>query len=737
MRRIRLPLYRRNSDDPPEIKRVKQVVIRAGEAVIENVPAPQVSEKNLLVAVSHSCVSTGTEMAGVRLSALPLYRRALVQPSKVAQALQMVKDKGVRHTLDRVRGKLAAGFPTGYSAAGRVLAMGDQVEGFSIGDRVACSGSGIANHAERIDVPVNLAVRIPDEVSDPDASTVTLGAIALQGVRRADLRLGETVGVLGLGLVGQLTAQLLKASGCRVIGFDLDPRRVQLALEGGIDHGVDPNTDDFVTCCLRHSDGFGLDAVLVTAATPSNEPIHQAMQACRKKARVIIVGDIGLDLQREDLYKKELDLVISTASGPGRYDPVYEISGQDYPLPYVRWTENRNMESYLDLMARNRIRIDQLPSREFPIDQVKQAYRILSSGDEKPLLVTLNYPERDDADSRRVNHSSHRVAKKGQIRVALVGAGGFAQGVHLPNLEKLHKSFVLHSVMNRTGSTAVAVAQRYQARYSTTDYEEILADPEVDLVLIATRHDLHGPMTLAALERGKHVFVEKPLALHEKELGAIEELVQKTEKPPYLMTGFNRRFSPAIRCALKILSGRQGPMMINYRMNVPPIPKEHWTQGPEGGGRNLGEACHLYDLFGALTQSTVDHIRATLIGPPSGQVPRDNNFVSTIRFTDGSVGTLTYTTLGSQQHSKEQMEIFSEGKVLVLDDYRTLQCHGSRHHDWKSNSIEKGQMEELESLASYLLGEGPCPMTVEEQLQASRIALEVERQIRPAPISSD
>lgn len=708
---------------------MKQVLIKAGAAVVEDVPAPQVGRKNILVRVTHSCISVGTEMAGVRMSGLPLYQRALKQPENVKRVLEMMRDQGVKRTIDRVTGKLSAGSVTGYSAAGVVIELGEDVEGFSVGDRVACAGAGIANHAEVIDVPVNLAVKIPEGLETGIASTVTLGAIAMQGVRRAQPTLGETFVVVGLGILGQITAQMLSANGCRVIGIDLDPRRIQLALENGMDIGINPAMENYVERVVKFTDGLGADAVIVTAATESNQVISEAMQACRKKGRVVLVGDVGLDLNRADFYKKELDFLISTSYGPGRYDPFYEEDGRDYPIAYVRWTENRNMQAYVDLLTKGKVRLGNLYHPPYPIDKAGEAYDALKGSGDKPLLVLLEYPEREGLRVTRVPLRKVK-AKPGKIRVALAGASSFAQGMHLPNMVKFRDRFALQAVMSRTGSNARAVATQYEAAYCTTEYDEIIKDDEVDLVMITTRHDLHGSMVLQALRAGKHVFVEKPLALHEQEIEEIERFYSEHPNGPLLMVGFNRRFSPAMQTIRSILANRTTPIIANYRMNAGYIPLDHWVHGPEGGGRNIGEACHIYDLFNSLTGTPqVEAVNANSITPSSKQWARNDNFVATLKYADGSVCTLTYTALGDKSYPKERMEVFADGKVLTMDDYKSVTVHGGKHKGWSSAVMQKGQLEELDALSATLLKGAIWPISLEEQLQTSRLSLQVERQI--------
>jgi predicted dehydrogenase/threonine dehydrogenase-like Zn-dependent dehydrogenase len=701
---------------------VKQVLIRGGGVAVEDVPAPAAGRRNVLVRVEWSCVSVGTESTSVEMSALPLYRRALKQPDHAKRVLEIARNEGVVRTYKRVRGQLAAGLPTGYSAAGVVVAVGEEVDGFAPGDRVACAGAGIANHAELIDVPVNLAVRVPDELGLDDASTVTLGAIALQGVRRAAPQLGETVGVIGLGILGQLTVQLLRAAGCRVLATDLDPSRVAVAVA----HGADDASGDFAERARALTACFGADAVIVTAATASSEPMHDAAQAVRRKGRLVIVGDVGLELRRSDLYEKELDVVMSTSYGPGRYDPTYELEGHDYPLGYVRWTENRNMEEYLRLLAEGTVRLGSLPQERYEIDAAEEAYRTLG-GERKELLVLLSYPEREEA-AERTTRLRTVPARAGLVRVGLIGAGSFAQGSHVPNLLKLRDRFEIRAVASRTGSNARAVADRVEAAYATTDLDEVLADPEIDLVLISTRHDLHARQALAALRAGKHVFVEKPLALDEDELAAIESFYAERDGAPLLMTGFNRRFAPAIVRARELLAERTTPLVADYRMNAGYLPLDHWTHGPEGGGRNIGEACHIYDVFGVLVAGAdVDSVSAQAIRADGTRLAANDNFVATVSYADGSVCTLTYTALGHREHPKERLEVFADNRVLSLEDYKVLSDTGGQ--GWHGRTPQKGHVEELIALSDAIRDGGPWPIPLDEQLRTMRIAFAVESRL--------
>ena len=699
-----------------------------------DVPAPIVEPGTVLVRVAHSAISAGTEMSGIRESGAPLWQRALRQPQKVAKVVETAATKGVSATRRMVESRLGAPQAIGYSAAGTVLEVGQGVDDLSPGDRVACAGAGLANHAEVIRVPRNLVVPIPDGVDSDEASTVTLGAIALQGVRRAQPTLGETFVVIGLGILGQLTVQLLRASGCRVIGTDLDPSRVDLASELGMDLAIEPGETKAAESVSRLTDRVGADGVIVTAATPSSELVSTAFQMTRKKGRVVIVGDVGLDLHREDIYAKELDVLISTSYGPGRYDRGYEERGLDYPVGYVRWTENRNMAEYLRLLDEGRVQVERLIGATFDVGDADRAYGALGAESPRPLIVLLSYPSAADATATRtVATAKPEPRRSGAIGVALIGAGSFASSTHLPNIEGLASDFQVRAVVGRTGHKAIALAERLGAAYGTTDVDAALADPAIDLALIATRHDLHASLALEALRRGKHVFVEKPLALTRPELDEIQAFFDQPSDAttrPTITTGFNRRFSPHARRLWELVVGRSGPMVLTYRMNAGHIPPDDWVHGPEGGGRNLGEACHIYDLFTYLTGSRVTDVHAAPIRAHGGAVSPTDNFIATMQFDDGSVASLTYTSLGSSEHPKEELEVFVDGRVYALHDYRTLEVVGSKATGASTRTQDKGHKAELEALASALRTGGEWPIPLWQQVQATDIALRVEGYLR-------
>ncbi|HEY3375062.1 MAG TPA: bi-domain-containing oxidoreductase [Candidatus Aquicultor sp.] len=711
---------------------MKQVLIKQGQAIVEEIPAPQVEPGTVLVQVDHSCISVGTEMSGVKVSAMPLWKRALKQPQNVKKAFQMVATQGLAHTRSVVEGKLSAGSPTGYSATGIVLEVGEGIDDIQPGDRVACAGAQCAHHAEIIRVPRNLTVLVPDELGFPAASTVTLGAIAMQGVRRATPTLGETFVVLGLGILGQLTIQLLKANGCRVIGTDLDRTRIEQARGLGMDVGIIPQEEDDIEAVARLTDGYGADGVIITAATPSDAVVSTAFKMCRKKGRVVLVGDVGLSLNREDFYQKELDFFISSSYGPGRYDNNYEEKGLDYPVAFVRWTENRNMTEYLRLLAEGKVSVDPMIAAIYPVDKAGEAYAALKSDTDRPLMVLLSYPRPvDERLTRTVVNPHAQPSGKTQVKLALVGAGGFAKGMHLPNMKELSDLVQLHAVMSRTGQNAIATATQFGAKYATTDYSEVLRDPEVDAILIATRHNLHTPMVFQALKAGKHVLVEKPLALNEGELKEIEAFYSAASGPsPILLTGFNRRFSKYGQRIYELTKNRSNPMILNYRMNAGYIPLNHWVHTEEGGGRNIGEACHIYDLFTFLVGSKVVAVDAKAVSPATGYYGKNDNFVATISFEDGSVATLTYTALGSKDHPKEQLEVFVDGKVITLDDYKKLTVTGANVTGVETKLSDKGQREELEAFCKAVKAGGEWPISLWQQVQAMQIAFAVEESFR-------
>lgn len=711
---------------------MKQVLIGHGGVTVEDVPAPGIEPGRILVQIDHSCISVGTEMSGVRAGNQPLWKRALRNPAEMRKVLDRVRSSGLSEARDVVQRKLKTLHPIGYSASGTVIGVGEGVSSFVAGDKVACAGTHWASHAEYVSVPENLAVRMPDWLDFRVASTVTLGAIALQGIRRAGPTLGETFLVIGLGMLGQLTQRMLHANGVCVIGLDVKQDRIAMAKANGLAHALDPGAPDLAATAYRLTDGHGVDGVIVTAASASDAVLSTAFQCCRKKGRVILVGDVGLDIRREDIYAKELDFLVSTSYGPGRYDRRYEEEGIDYPIGYVRWTETRNMDAYLRLIAEARIDISDLVTRVFPVDSAPAAYASLEGGENAPLAMLLDYGRKPIAAPAALGRTFANPAatvRGGAVRLGLIGAGGFATGTLLPIVAKHPKLFSLTTIVTRQGVSATNAARQFGAARASTDIEAVLGDPDTDAVMIATRHDRHGPLVLRALEAGKHVFVEKPLCLTEPELAAIEAFyaARGQSDGPLLMTGFNRRFAPTVAALRARTAARAAPMMINYRVNAGFLPPDAWVHGPEGGGRNLGEACHFYDFFTALTGAKIKAIAAVAINPSTKHHRSDDNFMAHMAFEDGSIATLTYSALGNRSVPKERIEVFCDGQVYEIEDFKSFRP--SDGVGAISGSVRKGHAEGLVAFAEAILGRAPWPIPLWQQFQATRIALDVERRI--------
>jgi len=704
---------------------MKQILIKKGQVTVGDVPAPFVGAGEVLVQVHYSCISTGTEMSGIKSSGEPLYKKALKKPQDVKKTLEMIRTRGLKNTIVRVKSKIDMAKPIGYSASGVVLEVGKEIKDIKQGDRVACAGLGIANHAEFIAVPRNLMVKVSQDLPLDIASTVTLGSIAMQGVRRAHPRLGEYVIVIGLGILGQLTSQMLKVNGCKVIGIDKDQKRVDTALSLGMDRGLNSANGNIIDEVMRFSNGFGVDSVIITASTQSSEIINQAMEMCRKKGRVVIVGAVGLNLKREEFFNKELDVLMSTSYGPGRYDEKYELKGEDYPYAYVRWTENRNMEEYLCLLDNKKINIKPLIERIYPVEDALKAYDELKTGSSRPLTVLLEY-NKESISERKIIVSTKNI-QKDKINVALIGAGGFAKGTHLPNLKRSNSLYNIYGISDKDGNNAKSIAKEYGASYATTDFKEVLKDKDVNMLIIATRHNLHAQMAAEAAEAGKAIFLEKPMALNREELNKLVAVLEKTKVP--FMVGFNRRFSPYVKRIKEVIKNRQNPMIINYRENAGFMPKDHWVHTEEGGGRNIGEACHIYDLFNFLTESEVESISVSSIVPKTEQYSGNDNFVTTIKYRDGSVCNLVYTALGTRKVPKEKMEIYVDGKILHLNDYKKLEIFGTRVEKMGTKIQSKGHYEEMIEFAKSIKEGDGYPIPLWQLIQATQISFQVEENI--------
>ncbi len=706
---------------------MKQVFIRKGKIVVEEVPAPIISEDEILVDVYYSCISAGTEVANVKASGRPLIKKVLEKPQDVKKTIENVRKEGLIHTIGKVASKIEARHATGYSASGIIIDVGSNIKNFKRGDRAACTGIGVANHAEFIVVPENLAVKVPKSLSLKEASTVAVGSIAMHGVRRCDPKIGEVIVVIGLGIIGQLSVQLLKLSGCYVIGTDIDKRRINRAVKIGLDKGFyaeDPNITKEV---IRNTNGYGADSIIITASSKDSGIINQAIKMSRKKGRIVVVGDVNLTIDRDEFYEKELDLLMSTSYGPGRYDEKYEKKGFDYPYAYVRWTENRNMSEYLNLLSKGKINVSILIDDTLTVDNASAAYDMLKSDDKKPLIIILEY-KKDKVPEKKIILKSYKPEHE-KINVGIIGAGSFIKGVHLPNLRKIDHIFKINAICSKTGSNADSLARQYKAEYSTTDYKLLLNDKNIDLIIIGTRHNLHSRLAVEVINAGKAVFLEKPMAINKEELGNLIKALER-EKLPF-MVGFNRRFSPFIEELKKFTDKRINPMIINYRVNAGFLPREHWVHSKEGGGRNIGEACHIYDLFNFLTNSKTNFVSAVSINPTTQQYGYDDNFAATIRYKDGSICNLIYTSLGTEYAPKERMEIFFDNKVIFLNDYKELSFFGIRGKNIKSNIQNKGQFEELLKFGNNLKDKSTDQVIpIWQLIQATEISFEVERQLK-------
>ena len=621
------------------------------------------------------------------------------------------------------------GWNLGYSAAGYVVAVGDGIEGLQPGDRVACGGAGKANHADYVLIPRNLVCRIPDGCDMRWAATTTIGTIAMQGVRRAQPVLGEKIAVIGLGLIGMLTLQLLRAAGCQVIGLDLDPQRVERAKTLGMECGTS-NPELFAQLVRDMTQGQGADRVLITAATKSDQVINMAMEVARRRGVVVIVGDVGLNVQRTHFYRKEIDLLMSTSYGPGRYDASYEEKGIDYPFSYVRWTLNRNMQSYMELIAAGRLNIESLVDIIAPVEQAPALYNTLANNKEAPvgILLQYSYPQQaNQSNSENIRLRGARIAQTGKINYVLVGAGAYGQSMLVPMMDKCQDQFFLRGVVSRDSVRGGNFVRERRLEVFASNLNAVIDDPDVHMLAIATRHCEHASQVLAGLRAGKHVFVEKPLAIKWQELRELVEFYEAMENPPVLMVGFNRRFSPAIQKLHSILINRVSPLVINYRLNGGYIPLDHWIQTDQGGGRNIGEACHMYDVFRYLAGAPVKSVTATSINAGGRPYLPTDNFSATIAYQEGSIGNLVYTALGPKKGmSKERIEVFCDEEAYIIDDFKQLTKVSTNELLWSSTEPDKGQSMQMRLLADTFSSGGQSPIPFEEIAETTVVSLYIE-----------
>ncbi len=726
LRRLSEYSYRLPSPEQSHALSMKQILqnLRSGATTLAEVPCPQVGRGQVLIRTTRSLISAGTERMVTEFGKANLIAKARQQPERVQMALEKIRTDGLIPTIEAIQNKLDQPLTLGYCNVGSVLETGEDVVGFDVGARVASNGK----HAEIVSVPVNLCARIPDSVSDEEAAFTVIGAIALQGIRLANPTLGESIVVTGLGLIGQVAGQLLRAHGCRVLGIDLDRARLDLARNSGADVVDLSAGEDPIVRAEQFSRWRGIDAVIITAATKSSEPMHQAALMSRKRGRIVLVGVTGMELSRDDFYRKELSLQVSCSYGPGRYDQDYEEKGHDYPIGYVRWTEQRNFEAVLDMMADGRLNVKPLISHRFPLERVDSAYSVVAGG-EPSLGILLEYPTPADKPDDRLRESTVALRGRGFSSsgvgpsVAFIGSGNYSTAVLIPAFKAAGARLV--SVASSTGVSGLHAGKKYDAEETTTDLGSIFGNPSIDAVAIATRHDSHATLAVRALEAQKHVFVEKPLCLTLDELAKIRDAYArsgKTDRSPIMMVGFNRRFAPHSIRAKQLLSGMREPKAVVITVNAGAIPSDHWTQTPSiGGGRIVGEACHFVDFARFLVDSPiVSHSGAAL------KTGAGDTLTIQLGFADGSIATIHYFANGSKAFPKERIEVFSQGRILQLDNFRTL-----RGFDWPGFGSQrlwrqdKGQKASAAAFLRAVRNGGPSPIPFAELEEVSRVSIEL------------
>ena len=703
---------------------------RTGEIAVVNVPAPKVLAGCVLVRIAASLVSSGTERAASEFASKNLLQKAKARPDLARDVVDKIQRDGLFSAVQAVRSRLDQPLALGYSSAGTVMAVGEGVTDIRVGDCVACAGAGYAMHAEIACVPRLLVARIPAQsnVSFDQAAFTTVGAVALHGIRTADVKLGDVVAVIGLGLLGQLTAQILKAAGCRVIGMDISQQRVALAHRLGADRASD-SPAVFAEMCLDYSNGKGADAVLLTAETPSSDPVNLAGEVARDRGVVVAVGTVGMDIHRKFYYEKELNFRISRSYGPGRYDTAFEQKGRDYPSGYVRWTETRNMEAFLQLLAEGKLDVKSLITHRIPIERAHDAYDVIMGKVREPFLgILISYPEQPEESCRLelVGKSSVPVVGgEKSVAIGLLGAGSFATSTLLPAIKPI-TGVDLIGVCTANGSHAHRAAEKFGFRYCTTDEEKILNDPAVNTVVIATRHHQHAAQVLGALKAGKHIFCEKPLCLSEHELA---EIVRTSGNPasgrrPLLMVGFNRRFAPMATRMKAFLNEIREPLAMHYRVNAGFLPPDHWMNDPEqGGGRILGEACHFVDFLSFLAGALPVEVQGRALANTS-QYSGDNVTIS-LQFANGSQGTINYLANGDRSYSKERVEVFGGGAIAVLEDFRRLELvsHGRKQvfRSWLRQ--DKGHRGEWKAFSDAVRSGGEAPIPFDEVVASTLATL--------------
>jgi len=710
---------------------MKQILqnLKTGETQVVDVPVPQIGHGSALVKTSVSLVSAGTERMLVEFAKQSLVGKAKSRPDLVHQIINKAQREGLIPTVEAAMNKLDQPMVLGYSSAGTIIQVGPGLEGFKVGDRVACGGGGHAVHAEYASIPQNLLVSIPKSVDFEAAAFTTIGAIAMQGFRLAEVGVGSRIAVIGLGLLGLLTTGIANASGCQVLAVDLDPKRVELAQKMGAQIAV--SRDKAVEAAEVFSNGKGVDAVLICADTQSNDPVTLAGDIAREKANVVAVGAVGLDIPRKSYYEKELALIVSRSYGPGRYDNDYEEKGQDYPIGYVRWTENRNMVSFLDLLDQGKLDVSPLVTHRIPIEEGTHAYDLIT-GEEPHLGILLTYGEGDLPEENRIPNlvaPTVRVKPGEILALGVLGAGNYAHATFLPVINKI-SGVAPVGIVSASGTSAHHAAKRFGFGFASSDPKSVIDDPAINIIAILTRHNLHTSQILEAFEAGKNVYCEKPLAINREQLAQIKEALQK-EDQPLLMLGYNRRFAPLAKQLKEFIDDRQEPLFAHYRVNANVLPPDHWLLDPEvGGGRIIGEACHFIDFLTFLVGE--NPIEVTTQGLPDQGKYHEDNVVMNFRFPDGSIGVVSYLANGDKSYPKELVEVFSSGRIAALHDWRKLELVAKGRRKVKRHTLaqDKGHKDAWLAFRNALLEEKTPPIPYDQLFGVSQAAFAAVESLR-------
>lgn len=708
---------------------MRQIIqnLKTGKLELIEVPIPLCGTGEVLVENKNSLVSVGTEKLMIDLAKKSLLGKAKARPDLVKQVINKIKTDGLVEAYKQAMARLKEPIPLGYSSAGIIKKVGKNITDFSVGDRVACIGSGYASHAEVISVPQNMCVKIPEGVSFEEASFVALGAIALHAVRMSGAKIGEKITVIGLGLLGQIAVQILKAVGCRVLGADVDSQKIRLARELGADMASTPA--ELVEKAKSFSDGKGVDSVIIFAATQSNQPIEQAAEIARERAKIIAPGMIGLDLPRKIFYEKELELVVSRSWGPGVYDEQYEKKGIDYPISYVRWTAKRNMEAFLNLVREKEINLLPLITHRYKIEDVLSAYQTVLIGKESYIGVVIDYPERKEKFVKKIILKERELeVPKEKVNIGLVGAGLFVKGTLLPILRDV-KDIRFGGLAVAAGYSAEEMAKNFGFDYLTTDYKKILEDKDINAVIIATPHHLHSKFIIEALKSNKDVFCEKPLCINEEQLKEVIEVYCSSRNR--LMIGYNRRFSPFSQFIKKEFE-EESPIIVNCRVNVGSIPKESWVHNPEiGGGNIIGEVCHFIDLIQYFANSLAKEVSAYSISSPREDVSGEDNIVVNIRLENSSVANIVYTTIGNKSYPRERIEIFGGGKVGLINNFKEAEVYKwGRKQRKKSFGIDRGHKNEYETFFKCLKEAKEMPVNFKEYIATTLTTFKILESLR-------